>query len=194
MAEPSAKGGQKSARPQLFLIALVFFGPLLVAAWMYYGGHFSATGGSNNGALLEPITNLPEALPESEVLQRSHGSWLLVYVNAAGCADSCRDALYTMRQGRQMLGKEQNRLLRVFLHGDSPPDTVFIANEHQGLITTQEASLGSLLKNKKPAELPDGGYYLVDPLGNLVMYFRPDMNPADMVDDIKRLLRLSRIG
>jgi hypothetical protein len=99
-----------------------------------------------------------------------------------------------MRQGRLMLGKEQSRLTRVFLHGDSPPDTVFIASEHQGLITTQEAPLSIALKNKKPAELPDGGYYLVDPLGNLVMYFRPDMNPSEMVDDIKRLLRLSRIG
>jgi hypothetical protein len=27
-----------------------------------------------------------------------------------------------------------------------------------------------------------------------VMYFRPDMNPSEMVDDIKHLLRLSRIG
>lgn len=181
-------------RPQLFLIALVFFGPLLVAAWMYYGGHFGAAGASNNGALLEPITNLPEVLPDSEVLEKGHGSWLLIYANAADCGDSCRDALYTMRQGRQMLGKEQNRLLRVFLHGDTPPDTVFIAREHQGLITTQEAGLDRLLTNKKPDELPNGGYYLVDPLGNLVMYFRPDMNPSEMVDDIKRLLKLSRIG
>ncbi|MGI9201097.1 MAG: hypothetical protein ACR2QL_08570, partial [Woeseiaceae bacterium] len=81
-----------------------------------------------------------------------------------------------------------------FLHGDSAPDKVFLTSEHQGLITTQEAQLSAVLKNKKPAELPDGGYYLVDPLGNLVMYFRPDLNPSEMVDDIKRLLRLSRIG
>ena len=40
----------------------------------------------------------------------------------------------------------------------------------------------------------DGGYYLVDPHGNLVMYFGPDIDPRDMVDDIKRLLKLSRIG
>ena len=52
----------------------------------------------------------------------------------------------------------------------------------------------SAVWNNKPTELPAGGYYLIDPLGNLVMYFRPDMNPSDMVDDIKRLLRLSRIG
>jgi hypothetical protein len=35
---------------------------------------------------------------------------------------------------------------------------------------------------------------LIDPLGNLVMYFQPDLDPSQMVDDIKRLLKLSRIG
>ena len=93
-----------------------------------------------------------------------------------------------------MLGKEQARLIRGFLHGDTPPDKVFLADEHQGLITTQDANLSRLLNNNKPTELPNGGYFLVDPLGNLVMYFRPDIDPSEMVDDIKHLLRLSRIG
>ena len=191
---PAGGVARKSARPQLLFIALIFFGPLILAAWMYYGGHFSRPTSSNNGALLEPISNLVEQLPNSELLKQGAGMWLLLYPNAANCEQSCQDALYTMRQGRLMLGKEQDRLLRAFLHGDSLPDKVFIANEHQGLITTQDASLSSLLRNKKPMELPDGGYYLVDPLGNLVMYFRPDMNPSEMVGDIKHLLRLSHIG
>jgi hypothetical protein len=186
---------RKSARPQLLFIALVFFGPLLVAAWMYYGGHFTPTAnGSNHGALLQPLVNLREELPASELLAQGKGLWMLLHLTDGPCAVECRDALFTMRQGRLMLGKEQGRLIRGFLHGDSPPDKVFLADEHQGLITTQDASLSRLLNNKKPAELPGGGYFLVDPLGNLVMYFRPDMDPSDMVDDIKHLLRLSHIG
>ena len=169
-------------------------GPLIFAAWMYYGGHFARPTTSNNGVLLEPISNLLQQLPDSELLLQGQGMWLLLYPNAAECEKTCVEALFTMRQGRLMLGKEQNRLMRGFLHGDSQPDKVFIAKEHQGLITTQDAKLHSLLTNKKPIELPNGGYYLVDPLGNLVMYFRPDMVPSAMVDDIKHLLRLSRIG
>ena len=93
-----------------------------------------------------------------------------------------------------MLGKDMDRLVRVFLHGDSAPDTVFLADEHVGLITLRDSGFSDLLKNNKPAELSAGGYYLVDPLGNLVMYFRPDIGPGDMVEDIKHLLELSRIG
>ena len=61
-------------------------------------------------------------------------------------------------------------------------------------MTIEDGSLTRLLNNKKPADLPAKGYYLIDPLGNLVMYFRPDLDPSEMVDDVKRLLKLSRIG
>ena len=93
-----------------------------------------------------------------------------------------------------MLGREMDRVIRVFLHGAAGPDRVFLAAEHPGLVTIEDASLAGLLDNKRPADLPAGGYYLVDPLGNLVLYFGPDIDPSDMVDDIKHLLKLSRIG
>ena len=191
MTEPR----RKSARLQLVLIAAVFFGPLLVAAWLYYGGYFAESlGRSNHGALLEPIINLGDELPASPLHGPTDGGWALLYAETGTCADSCRDALYTTRQSRKMLGKEMDRVQRVFLHGSTLPDTVFLAAEHPGLITIDDASLNGLLDNKRPLDLAAGGYYLIDPLGNLVMYFRPDIEPAEMVDDIKRLLRLSRIG
>ena len=186
---------RKSARLHLALIAAVFFGPLLVAAWLYYGGYFAESlGRSNHGALLEPIVNLGEELPESPLHELTDAGWVLLYDDASACAEACREALYTTRQSRKMLGREMDRMRRVFLHGSTPPDTVFLAAEHPGLITIDDASLSGLLDNKRPSELPAGGYYLIDPLGNLVLYFRPDIEPSDMVSDIKRLLKLSRIG
>lgn len=184
---------RKSGRLQLLLIAAVFFGPLIGAAWLYYQGDTLQPGTRvNHGALLEPIENLHDLVPESAILE--HRAWLLLYANDSACADDCRKALYTIRQSRLMLGKEMDRMLRVFLHGAEPPDTLFIADEHKGLITLQDAALRSVLDNKKPEALAGGGYYLVDPHGNLVLYFKPGINPRDMVDDIKRLLKLSRIG
>lgn len=181
-------GQRRAGRLQFLLIAVVFFGPLALAAWLYLGGSgLAPEGRTNQGVLLQPIVNLGDALP-------AHGSWRLIYANAAECGDSCRKSLYTLRQARLMLGKEMDRLQRVFLHGETPPDTVFLAAEHAGLTTMGDAALIGLLENKKPADLPGGGYYLVDPLGNLVMYFRPDLDPQDMVGDIKHLLQLSRIG
>jgi len=186
---------QRVGRLQLLLIAAVFLGPLLVAAWMYYqGDSMQPQGRTNHGALLEPIENLADALPDSTIHTFYEQSWVLLYSHDTACDATCKDALYTLRQSRLMLGKEMDRLTRVFLHGNSPPDAVFLADKYAGLMTMEDGNLTKLLNNKKPANLPTNGYYLIDPLGNLVMYFQPDLDPSEMVDDIKRLLKLSRIG
>jgi len=182
-------------RVQLLLIAAVFLGPLVFATWMYFGGPgISPAGRTNHGALLDPIVRLTDVLPESGLHEHNDGYWVLLYANKGVCDEACEYSLYTLRQSRLMLGKEMDRLVRVFLHGDTPPDTVLLADEHQGLVTLQDSTLTELLDNNKPPALDAGGYYLVDPLGNLVMYFPPDIDPQAMVEDIKHLLEFSRIG
>jgi hypothetical protein len=183
-----------SARVQLSLIALVFFGPLLVATVMYYGGYLQPQGRTNHGALMSPVISLVETVPDLALPESVAGRWLLIYTHNGDCAPACRRALYTMRQSRRMLGKETPRLERVFLHDDSPLDTVFLADEHAGLIALQNRPLSTLLQSRKPASLQTGGYFLLDPHRNLVMYFGPAIDPAAMVEDIQHLLKYSRIG
>jgi hypothetical protein len=40
----------------------------------------------------------------------------------------------------------------------------------------------------------EGRVYIVDPLGNLMMSYPSDAGPGDLYDDLRRLLRVSRIG
>ena len=182
-------------RLQLTLIAAVFAGPLALAAWMYYSNSSLTPGsGTNKGALLLPIVSLRAAEPKSALHKIAPDQWLMLYSNTAECGDTCRDALVRLRQSRLMLGKDMPRVVRVFLHGDSAPDTVSLEQQHAGLITITDRGLSALLEDKRPADLQSGGCYLIDPLGNLVMYFPPELNPKDMVGDIKHLLKLSHIG
>ena len=184
-----------AGRLQLLMLAGIFFGPLIAASWLYLAGDsMQPAGRTNHGALLEPIIAISEQLPDSPLHAHNEATWLLLYANAASCEAVCRDALYTIRQSRLMLGTEMERLKRVFLHGESAPDTLFLAAEHEGLVTIADRNLAALLERKRPKSLLAGGFYLIDPLSNLVLYFPPDINPADMVDDIKHLLELSRIG
>lgn len=195
MTERQDDTPKPTGRLQLLAIATVFFGPLFFAMWLYFsGGGFQPEGRTNRGALLEPIVNLVDELPDSALHGIRERSWVLLYENTGECGDACRASLYTLRQSRLMLGREMDRVLRVFLHGDSAPDTVFLDSEHKGLVAIRDESLDTYLDKKKPVELGESGYYLIDPNGNLVMYFDPGLDPGDMVDDIKRLLKLSRIG
>lgn len=187
--------GKRTGRVQLLLVAAVFLGPLALAAYMYFAGQgLAPEGRTNSGTLLQPIVNLPEALPGSPLHAAGDGRWVLLFADSGPCEEDCRNTLLALRQSRLMLGKEMDRVVRVFLHGNTLPDTVWLADEHEGLVTLQDGNLGDLLENKRPASLQPGGLYLMDPLGNLVMYFPPGLDPQAMVGDIKHLLELSRIG
>ena len=182
-------------RLQLLSIAAVFIVPLALAAWLYYSDtSLVPDSGTNKGALLLPIVSLRDEIPVSKLHDIQSNQWLMLYPNAATCDAECHEALIRLRQSRLMLGKDMGRVSRVLLHGDSAPDTVDVDEQHAGLITISDKGLIRLLEQKRPKELKPGGCYLIDPLGNLVMYFPPDLDPKEMVGDIKHLLKLSHIG
>lgn len=191
-----ARQDRGSARlNQLLLLVLVFFLPLAIAFWLYFqGGSLVPEGRTNHGAILEPIVNLEAALPDSAVAALTGDDWLLIYIDEGPCGAACREALVRLRQSRLMLGPDMDRVRRVFLHGPAAPDRVLLEREHPGLTAVRDAGAAALVTGKRPEELEPGGLYLVDPLGNLVMYFQPGIAPGEMVDDIEHLLELSRIG
>ena len=184
-----------TGRLQLALLALVFFGPLLLAAGMYFtGASFQPDGRTNHGDLLQPVIPIAEELPDSSLLNNIGGRWLLLYSNSGACDDACNHALYILRQSRLALGNEMDRLGRVLLRVESAPDTVIPDENYAGTIILTDDALSEWLQDKKPAAAAPGGYFLIDPLGNLVMYFSPKIDPSAMVEDIEHLLELSRIG
>ncbi len=184
-----------AGRLQLALIALIFFGPLFLAAGMYFTGvSFQPAGRTNNGDLLQPVIPIADELPDSSLLDNIGGRWLLIYSNSGACEDACKRALYILRQLRLTLGNDMERLGRVLLRVESAPDTVVLGENYAGTIILIDDTLSEWLQSKKPEAAAPGGYFLVDPLGNLVMYFPPEIDPGAMVEDIEHLLELSRIG
>ena len=181
-------------RLKLTGLALIWFAPLILATWRYITGNLVPESRSNFGALIEPVIELREVLPASRALVVGDGKWLMVLAVSTDCGDACREALFRLRQTRLMLGREMDRVIRVFLHGETAPDTLFIEEEHAGLETFNDNELATLLEGARPGDQTPGGIYLVDPLGNLVMYFPPELDPREMVDDIEHLLELSSIG
>ena len=58
-----ANGDKPRGRFTLAMLALIFLGPLALAAWLYYGNEaLQPEGRANKGVLLEPITSLPDAV------------------------------------------------------------------------------------------------------------------------------------
>lgn len=185
-------------------LALLFFAPLGLSFYLYYGKNWHPGGRVNAGELIAPPRPLPSlALPllglgaGETTPQFLKGKWTLLYVQHGRCDDECRRHLYDTRQVRLALDREMNRVQRIFI-GDSDccnlqeleaahPDLIFIR------ASPADEPLLDLLPTGEGA-VNSHRVYLIDPLGNVMMFYASGVKSKGMLEDMKRLLRLSSIG
>jgi hypothetical protein len=196
----------RRGRRQLLALAALFFVPLAVAFWMYYGpSGWRPSGDASKGDLIDPARPLPAlALPTMDGTptdpQFLRGRWTILYVGDGRCDERCRRALYLTRQSRIALNKDMDRVQRVFLVTGGCCDRAFFAQEHPDLVVAlveDQASAPLLATFPGYDGVPvanAGRIYLVDPLGNLLMSYPPDAPDKALLTDVKKLLRLSHIG
>lgn len=196
----TAAPGRARSRLYLVIIFALFIVPL-VLAWALYG-RWHPTGTVHHGELLSPVipVNSFDAAdgdggPLDAGLFRQR--WTLAYIAEGGCAEPCRDGLYKIRQIRLALGgKNIDRVQTVALF-DARPDAAlsgWLEREHAAMrvAVAPDAVLGQL---RAPfSERDPHSVYLLDPLGNLVMRYDAAAEPQGVIADLKRLLKLSRIG
>jgi cytochrome oxidase Cu insertion factor (SCO1/SenC/PrrC family) len=196
----------RRGRRQLLLLAAMFFLPLVIAFWLYYGaGSWRPSGGTNQGDLLDPARPLPavslplaDGKPTGEEFLR--GKWSLLYVGDGACDERCRRALYLMRQSHRAVGKDMDRVQRVFLVTGNCCAEAFLAQEHAGLrVVRLEGPDAAVLLAPFPvhADGPVGSagrIYVADPLGNLLLSYSSSAPDKALLTDLKKLLRLSHIG
>jgi cytochrome oxidase Cu insertion factor (SCO1/SenC/PrrC family) len=194
-------------------VALMFFAPLALAFLLYYGtNHWHPGGRVNAGELVEPPRPLPElilplAAPPlpgagaagAATATTAHflkGKWTFLYLQSGVCEEECRRHLYDTRQVRLALDREMTRVQRVFISDADCCDIVALRETHPDLIVVRagpaDAPLLALLPTT--AAVNSHRIYLIDPLGNLMMLYEGDAKPKGMLEDMKRLLRLSSIG
>lgn len=191
-------------RPRLMLLFIIacFMVPLVAAWWLV--GHWTPAGTGQHGELLDPARPLPvlrfTPLDEGGLDGMAlRGRWGLVYVgSAAACDASCRTALYDLRQVRLALGKDIGRVKTVLLFDDVPAAELrqWLATEHAAMVVgVADFAARTELTGAFPTPGATGEWiYLLDPLGNLLMRYPAGGEPRGMLEDLRRLLRLSKIG
>ena len=208
MSAPGAAGLRARNLRTLGLLAALFLLPLVLAFCTYYGTAWRPAGHVNHGTLISPPRQLPAvALPrvrpggtgaaadDAASPTALRGKWSLVYVGPGRCDAACRNALYLMRQTRLALNNDMTRVARVFLVSDACCADEFLAREHPGLMVLDaQGALGAALLGQFPARERADTLYVVDPLGNLMMSYDARQDPHGLLEDLKKLLRLSHIG
>jgi cytochrome oxidase Cu insertion factor (SCO1/SenC/PrrC family) len=196
---------QRRSRTQLWVLIGLFFVPLLAAFVIYYGMGWRPAGGTNKGDLISPARPLDTGVllsPQDQPLEEDllKGKWSLVYIGNGSCEARCREALTLMRQTRLALNDDASRVQRIFLATDDCCDLDYLDTEHEGLVTAradEESDRDFLATFPRYRDVPvetAGRIYIVDPLGNLMMSYAPDAPQKALLEDLRKLLKLSHIG
>ena len=209
MNATAPRGASRKKRSTLLLVAMLFLGPLLVAALVYYGSAgWRPAGNVAYGMLFDPVKELPASelrgVDGSKLGNEAlDGLWVLVYLSQGPCEIECRKSLYDTRQVRVLLGKKDQRVRRLMIAGAPPPDPAYLSEYHPDLLVMTAASAGSdfiqaFARDRQGLVDEDilqlDRVYIVDPLGNRVMAYESGFDAKGLLRDLQRLLRLSSIG
>jgi cytochrome oxidase Cu insertion factor (SCO1/SenC/PrrC family) len=181
---------------ELALLALVCFGPVVAAYLLFYYGDLNSLPRARNEErlLMSPAVPLP---PVDGVAGNDAWGpkWSLVYARTATCDDVCRGHLVRLQQVHHALGRDLGRVQRVYLGPDGAAFRGLDASLRAAPIDIPSGeALVEVLAAAGAPPAPDGRVYVVDPHGNLVLSYPPDAEQEGLLDDLERLLDLSRIG
>ncbi|MDQ3059536.1 MAG: hypothetical protein M3R45_08405 [Pseudomonadota bacterium] len=188
----------QAGRWKMLAVLLVCASPVIASYFTYYV--VRPEGRRNFGELIEPQRPLPALATrtldgQAGQLTALKDQWLLLSVAGGGCDARCEQNLYFQRQLRESLGREKQRLERVWLVSDEAPvrEALRPALASATVLRVPLAELAQWLAPAAGQSLQDH-LYLVDPLGNLMMRFPADMDVASAARakrDLDRLLRAS---
>ncbi|MBB3179638.1 hypothetical protein FHW64_004061 [Variovorax sp. Sphag1AA] len=187
-----------TGRWKMILVLLCCAAPVIASYFTYYV--IRPEGRSVFGELIDPQRPMPNIQATSAdgttiQLQSLQGQWLLVAVAGAACDSVCEQQLYLQRQLRESLGREKDRLDRVWIVSDAAPIPNRLENGLHGatVVRVPEAQLAQWLAPASGHVLADH-LYVVDPMGHWMMRFPPRMDTAGASRakrDLDRLMRAS---
>lgn len=155
-------------------------------------------GTSNRGVLVHP----PLALSALELHTERAGAqdygalepkWTLLVASMEGCDERCEQSLYLTRQVRVALGRDLPRVRRVLLTASPVEQGLrdWLLREHDDLLILH-AKPDSIRQLQMAVEgIAHPAYFIADPQGWVMMTYRQQQNPKDLLGDMKFLLRNS---
>ena len=194
-----AEARVRAGRLKMLLVLLVCAAPVIASYLTYFFIRPQAR--TNYGELIVPQRGLPAGLPLADLQGRAvpaaslKGQWLLVVVGGGACDPGCEQRLYVQRQLRETLGRDRDRVDKVWLVTDAAPvrpellRAIGAGTPAQVLRVPREA-LAAWLEPAAGQPL-DAHYYVVDPMGHWMMRSPPAADPARLKRDMEKLLRAS---
>lgn len=202
LSDPVQAGQRRTVvgRIKMLLVLLVCAAPVLASYITYYV--IRPEGRTNYSSLILPTRTMPAGLPlrslsgQTEAAARLRGQWLLVVVAPSRCDTACEGRLFTQRQLREMLGRDRDRLDKVWFitdEGQPEPKLREATQDSPVPVSTWRVPRESLAAWLTPAEghALEDHLYLVDPMGEWMMRVPANPEPQRVKRDLERVMRAS---
>jgi hypothetical protein len=193
-----------SPRASLVIIAALFLLPLLLAWFMYSGAiDYKPSSTRNFGQLVEPPLPMawddtvlipPAVEPESGAAQAFSDHWVILYTVPDPCLEACFGEVTSLRQIHLASGRHQDRIRIALLMQEPISDELetSLRNTYSKFHFIS-APTGLLSATLEQAAGGEGSTYLIDPLGNIMMFYAAGADPNHLKQDLKRLLTWSKL-
>jgi hypothetical protein len=188
-----------------WLVVLLFITPIFFMSlgWVTFYSGWAPKGRTNLGLLLNPAIDSHQLLlkPLNTAAEKSRQkTWQLITIDDGKCEEACQKRVYYMRQINVALGKNAERMQHAYLATGDIDETTQRLLTGDADLKLYHVDLSMWLKqttkNFSAQEALDKHFiFIMDPLGNIIMYYPPEKNPHDVLDDLnKTLLRYSSVG
>lgn len=199
MNNPNPTEASPPRRGQLKLLAVfaVVIGPILIAWVMAKYGFGVPDGQTNKSDLVEPQVSVQEWGAGLEPL--GYGSpWRLTVTAPNECDDQCMALVNEARQINVALGREAGRVEHVLLLGHplaaDARERIGAEYPRLTLLPLNAAGYRSSLAEQPGVWRQEPQLWVVDPLGRVVLRRNLERPPRQILDDLKHLLKVSKIG
>ena len=195
----------KSVSPRLTLLTiLALFILPLVLAWLAYTDllPLQPDDASNRGHLVDPPLPLDWTAVELDgnpAGTKLAGQWVILLKPDIPCEKGCAERVTRIRQVHRALGRHQERVSVALL--SEQPYSLQSANWFEGiypefkLLNSPDAGFSRALDDAaEVSETPENAsaFFLVDPLGNIMMAYNTEDGPSRLSKDLKTLMTWSK--
>ena len=192
MAEQQTNTRKRWSRTKLVIIISMSFGPILAAYIVFYNfPGLAPTSRTNEGTLINPPVQGGEIVS-------TNNKWTLIVVVESECNEVCEEVLHLSRQIHISLGKNSPRVQRVIVTSGSVSETLlaYLKNKHGNteIVDIKGSEFAEQLQKVISTTELQSTVFLMDPIGNVMMYYPPEKSGKPMLKDLKLLLKLSNIG
>ncbi len=179
----------------ILICVLPFF-----AAWQVYKNPQWIDGTTNYGRLIVPVIKIDrtqfiglDRLSQYPINQLK-GRWVMIHlITKNDCELPCRESLHKTKQIRLMLHQDLMRVRRLLVVGDNVASSR-LDNDGALLRVRPGKSFIARVSSVLGGPLDQGMLLLMDPLGNLMMWYPSGFDPYRVKKDMKKLLNVSQIG